>query len=163
MKVLKDNYSNDNLVRNIEPEIKPYPRNHICENCKSELQYEESDLRMGAYGCVYLDCPLCGFDNMLEDNEYSIVLTVDNIKFPLHFHHVSVENGAVECADKYFKEYLHAAIKYFRNHKEEFDWGGHLTGNLYMQVHRYSGDETYEVVVSRDFYTMEIPFEPEDY
>lgn len=160
MKVLKDNR---NPVHDVKPEVKPYPRKLSCEKCCSELEYDESDLRMGAFGCVYIDCPLCGHDNMLEDNENSIVLTVDNIEFPLHFHHVSVETGAVEVVNKYFKEYLYKAIDYFRNNKEEFDWGGHLIGNLCMFVHRYSGDEAYEVIVSRDFYTMEIPFEPEDY
>ena len=30
-------------------------------------------------------------------------------------------------------------------------------------VHRWSGDEQYEVVVSTDFYNMDIPFEEEDY
>ena len=47
--------------------------------------------------------------------------------------------------------------------KDEFSWGGHLTGNLYINVHRYSGDEMYEVTVSNDFYHTDIPFESEDY
>ena len=35
--------------------------------------------------------------------------------------------------------------------------------NLFVFVHRWSGDEEYEVVVSKDFYNMEIDFEDEDY
>ena len=161
MKILKNNY-NQTPINQIN-QVESYPRTTICENCGSELEYEKSDLRMGEYGSMYIDCPLCGYDNMLEDNENSIILTVDNIEFPLHFHHVSVETGAVDVVDKRFKESLYKAVNYFRENKEAYDWGGHLTGNLYLQVHRYSGDEMYEVVVSNDFYIMEIPFEPEDY
>ena len=163
MKVLKDNYgTTDNTKRVIK---KPYPRKMICEMCRSELEYEESDLRMGEFGCMHIDCPLCGYDNMLEDNENSITLTVDNIEFPIHFHHTSVETGAVDtCNNKTIKEYLHKIIKFFRENKEEVSWGGHITGNLYMHVYRIAGDDNiYEVFISNDFYDMSIPFEPVDY
>lgn len=139
----------------------PYPRELICEGCRSELEYDESDLRMGEYGCVYLDCPICGKANMLDENEHSIILTVDNIEFPVHFHHVSEATGAKNANDR-IKPFLRQAIDYFREHKDEYDYMA-STGNLYLHVHRYSSDEEYSVVISNDFYEMDIPFEPEDY
>ena len=167
MKVLKDNHNKgyeqyfEEIQRAI---IQPYPRKLVCENCGSELEYEESDLRMGEYGCMHIDCPLCQYNNMLVDNENNIELTVDNIEFPIHFHHVSENTCAVNCCNNgRVKEYLHKAIDYFRKNKDEYDWGGHITGNLYIQVHRYSGDKMYEVTISNDFYSMEIPFEEKDY
>lgn len=163
MKILKDNYNVTTIDKAIE-RAKLYPRKLVCDVCSSELEYEEEDLRMGEYGCMHLDCPLCGEDNMLDPHEKNITLTKDNIQFPLHFHHVCEENGAVDCCNQeYFKEYLNKAIAYFRQHKDEYSWGGHITGNLYLCVRRYEGDETYDVTVSRDFYTMDIPFEREDY
>lgn len=160
MRVLKDNY---NKIEETH-QAKPYPRSLICEDCGSELEYEKSDLRMGAYGCVHLDCPLCGYSNMLDENEENIILTVDNIEFPVHFYHVSTETGAVDCCtNEMIKKYIRKVVDYFRENKDEYDWGGHITGNLYMHVHKYSGDEEYTIVVSNDFYETSIPFGDEDY
>lgn len=170
MNVLKDNYNKSyksymQYWEEIQSKtIQPYPRKLICENCKSELEYEKSDLRMGEYGHMHIDCPLCQHDNMLEENENNITLTVNNIEFPIHFHHTSKDTGAVDCCNNNtIKEYLYKAINYFRKNKDEYDWGGHITGNLYIQVHRYSDDKEYDVTISNDFYSMEIPFEEEDY
>lgn len=160
MKILKDNYNNIKETY----QINPYPRNLICENCGSEIEYEKSDLRMGVYGCVHLDCPLCGYSNMLDENEESIILTVDNIEFPVHFHHTSTETGAVDCCtNEMVKEYIRKAVDYFRENKDEYDWGSHITGNLYIHVYKYSGDEEYTIVVSNDFYETSVPFGEEDY
>lgn len=155
MKVLKDNY---NVANNMS-----YPRVTICEKCNSELEYEESDLRIGWLGAVYLDCPLCGCDNMLDEHEGCITLTVDNLEFPTHFHHTCVENGAVDCLNnKEIKECIHKAIKYFREYKDEFVWYiGY--GNLLVAVYRYDGDESYKVVVTNNYYETDIPFEEVDY
>lgn len=161
MKVLRDNYTTQ--TEEIK-QVASYPRKFVCENCKSELEYDKDDLRIGAYGAVFLDCPLCGYDNMFDDHEDSIILTKDNIEYPTHYHHVCTDNGAVDCCDnEHIKKYLNEAIAYFRKNKDDYSWGTHVTGNLFMNVHRWSGDECYEVSISNDFYSMEIPFEPEDY
>lgn len=154
MKVLKNNY---------EARSESYPKVHICEVCRSELEYNKSDLRMGEYGYVYLDCPLCGCDNMLEDNEESITLTVDNIEFPIHFHHISKETGAVDrCNTEEIRKEIKRAVEYFRKNKEEYAWHT-WCGNLFVLVHKWSDDEEYQVTISNDFYEMEIPFESQDY
>lgn len=163
MKVLKNNYNNNDTQNVMYIKYEPYPRKMTCECCGSELEYEESDLYMGTYGCMHLDCPCCGEDNMLDPHEKNIILTKNNIEFPTHFHHVCVENGAVECCDEYFREYVNKGIEYLRNNKDETDWGGHITGNFYIHIRKYDGDRVYDVTVSRDFYTMDIPFEKEDY
>lgn len=161
IKVLKNNLI---LGTKEEEYIDPYPRNLICDGCESELEYEESDLRMGEYGCMYVHCPVCGQNNMLENNEHSITLTIDNIEFPVHFHHVNAENGAKDIfTNDEIKKHLRQTINYFRDNKGDYSWGGWLTANLFMYVHRYSGDEEYDVTVSNDFYNMQIPFEEEDY
>lgn len=158
MKVIKNNYYNDVYV-----DTNPYPRKLICENCKSELEYEKLDMRMGEYGCMFIDCPLCGYDNMLENNEYNITLTMDNIEFPTHFHHISKDTGAVDiCTTDEVKEAVRRAINYFRRNKKEYAWTT-WRGNMYVCVLKYDGDESYEITVSNDFYKTEIPFEEEDY
>lgn len=161
MKILKDNYNETKPI--IIKTLEPYPRNLICENCRSELEYHKDDLRMGAMGCMYIDCPCCGYDNLLDDNEYNIDLTANNIEFPTHFWHFSKETGAVDsCSTEEIRADIRRAIEYFRINKSDFDW---MTshGNLYLHVHRYEGDEVYDIHLSNDFYQMEIPFEEEDY
>ena len=164
MKILKNNYNNTTNFAKNDTRFDVYPRKLICERCRSELEYEKSDLRMGALGCMYLDCPCCGYDNMLEENEGSITLTMDNVEFPTHFMHTSISNGAIDCCNnETIKEYIQKAINYFRENKDEYSWGAHMCGNLYINVQRYSGDEDYEIIVSNDFYTTYIPFESKDY
>lgn len=161
MKVLKNNYNEVETVSN--KTIEPYPRHLICEECRSELEYEESDLRMGYLGCMYLDCPLCGYENFLDTNENNIDLTVDNIEFPTHFWHTSKETGALDVCDTYgIRQDIKRGIEYFRRNKDEFDWFT-SSGNLYVNIHRYEGDEVYDITLSNDFYHVEIPFEDKDY
>lgn len=155
MKVLKNNYE--------AKKEESYPRFHVCGDCGSELEYEESDLRIGELGLVFLDCPLCDYENIIEGNENTITLTKDNVEFPTHFFHTSEEDGAVDvCTNEYVKESINKAIEYFRNNKNEFVWISE-TGNTSITVFRLDGDEDYYVVVTNDYYSTHIPFEEEDY
>lgn len=164
MKVLKNNFNEPlNEINEVIYKFEPYPRSITCEECGSELEYDKSDMRMGMYGCNFIDCPLCGYDNMLEDNEYNIALTKDNVQFPVHFHHSSKETGAKDiCNNTHIKECIKEAIEYFRTDKNEFVY---LTsaGNTSVFVFKFDDDEDYEVFVCPDFYTTYIPFEQEDY
>ena len=162
MKVLKDNYNTNNIDENVE-KTKPYPRKFVCNSCGSELEYEEPDLRMGSFGYVHLDCPLCGYDNMIEDNENNITLTKDNIQFPTHFWHTSKKNNAIDtCNNEEVRKCIKDAVEFFRKNKDEFCWFTSY-GNLYVVVYRWDGDKEYEIIVCNDHYSMYIPFEVEDY
>lgn len=155
MKVLKNNY-NTVFAEDIEKEL-------ICEVCRSELEYEESDIVVGQYGCAFVECPLCGYKNYLDDDKHEVVLTKDNVEFPTHFSHTSEETGAVNCCtNNEIKGYINNAIEYFRKNKEAEHWFC-CTGNLYISVTRWEGDENYWVVVSNDHYDTYIPFEAADY
>ena len=158
MKVLKNNYN-----QYAEETNNDYPRKFVCENCESELEYDKSDISIGMYGGAFVDCPLCGYKNYLDDGENDVDLTVDNIEFPVHFAHVSAETGAVDCCNnERIKNYIRKAIDYFRTNKNEYHWFT-CTGNLYISVTRHEGDEDYWVVVSNNYYDTYIPFENEDY
>ncbi len=141
MNVLKNNYNGnyniaDEAVLPVEEVI--FPRELTCENCESELEYEKDDIEIGEYGYAFVACPCCGYKNYLEDDRFDINLTINNVEFPNHFVHISKENGAVDvCNNEYVKEYINKAINYFRNNKEEYDYVGHITGNFYINVHRY--------------------------
>ena len=70
--------------------------------------------------------------------------------------------GYIECPFEEIKEYIQKGINYFRNNKDEFSWFTE-TGTLHVAVWRMDGDESYEVVVSKDHYATSIPFEEVDY
>ena len=160
MKVLKNNYK---PVIAPQIETNSYPRKILCECCGSELEYEKEDIRIGAFGCAYIDCPLCDSDNALYDGDCELTLTKDNVEFPAHFWHTCVERGAVDCCNnEEVKRAIHKAILYFRMNKYETHWSTE-SGNLYVGVTKYYGDESYEVVVTKDYYETSIPFEKEDY
>lgn len=163
MKVLKNNY-NGNISPTIEDKkIEPYPRQIVCCECDSELEYEKSDLEMGVLGCMHLKCPLCGYNIMVEENEGSIVLNANNVEFPVHFFHSSAKTGAVDCCNnEEIRKNIKRAVEYFRKNKEEYNWNTEY-GNLCFNVYRYEGDENYYVTVSENYYSTYIPFEPEDY
>ena len=161
MKILKDNFSIINTNNN--PCCNTYPRKMVCEKCRSELEYDTSDMEMGVLGCIHVKCPLCGEYNMLDDNENNIVLTADNVEFPIHFFHTSKETGAVDiCNNNEIKKCINSAIAFFRNNKDEFAWYC-CSGNLMVFVLRFAGDEEYEVFVSNDYFDTYIPFEKADY
>ena len=163
MKVLKNNFNEMESLVTTATKIKPYPRKLTCDECGSELEYEKSDLRMGEYGYMFIDCPLCGYGNMLEDHELSIKLTKDNIEFPTHFHWFSKEAKAVDvCNNEYVKNNIKRAIGHFRTHDDEWYWYTG-TGNTMIFVHKLDGDEEYDIYVTPDYYEMTIPFEKEDY
>lgn len=160
MKVLKDNYKKNECVEPERHDI--YPRKYTCEECASELEYEKSDITYGAFGCAFLKCPLCGYDNSLWDED-DFVLTRDNVEFPTHFYHTSKETGAVDtCNNQEVRGAINRAIEYFRKYINEYHWST-ACGNLRVDVTKFSGDEVYEVMVTKDYYETSIPFESADY
>lgn len=157
MKVLKNNFSGK-PIKEVEH---IYPRKIKCDKCESELEYEKSDIKIGAYGCPEIICPLCGMKIPLYDEE-ELVLTRENISFPTHFWHTSKETGAVEVPKWEIEERIRKGIDWLRNNKEEFFWFTE-SGDSYVEVRRYDGDEVYNIFVSKNYYETDIPFSKEDY
>ena len=159
MKVLKNNYSTNTEKEN---ETNPFPRKLVCEGCGSELEYEKSDIEFGAYGCGYLACPLCKYNNELYEEDEGLTLTVNNIEFPVHFYHTSLDTGAVDISNEEIKKYIQRGIDYFRKNKNEYSWCVQ-SGTMHLAMWRMDGEEAYDVVVSKDYYSSFIPFENVDY
>lgn len=158
MKVIVNNYDENNVGTK---QTAKYPKPLICDNCKSELLYDESDITIGVYGAGHVNCPLCGYSNMLEDEDCDITLTKDNIEYPIHFYHTSKELGAVDtCNNENVKKEINRAIEYFRKNKDEDYWFTD-SGNMYIIVFRL--EEEYEIFVTNDYHSTYIPFESEDY
>ena len=160
IKVIKNNFNKINLNKNIEEKSKKI---HIfCEHCDSELEISKEDTHIGWLGALFVKCPCCGQESMVNELE-GITLTKDNIDYPIHFNRTNKDlRNVVEVKkDEIIKE-IQRGIDYFRVNKNESYWYT-CYGDLFLIVFRYEGDEEYFVLVTRDFYETDIPFEKEDY
>lgn len=160
MKVIKNNYVNKEHI-NVDVQV-PKTLKIKCDRCGSELEIVEEDTYIGAYGAAYVICPCCGEDSMVEELD-GITLTKDNIDFPIHFHRTNKDLKGVKeiSSDKIIKD-IKKAIEYFRENKDEWHWYTSI-GDTFLSVYRHPGDEDYFIVVAKDFYETNIPFELHDY
>ena len=158
IKVLKDNSKNIE----VKEENTMFPLKIKCSQCDSEIEIVEEDNHIGQMGARFISCPCCGEEAMVDELD-GITLTKDNLEFPVHFNRTAKGlRRVVEVnSDEIIKE-IQRGITYFRIHKDEYYWyTSH--GDLFLIVFRYSDDEEYFVMVTKDFYETYIPFEGEDY
>ena len=159
IKVLKDNSKNIEVK---EENIAMFPLKIKCSECGSELEITEEDTHIGWMGARFITCPCCGKEAMVDELD-GITLTKDNLEFPVHFNRTTkgLRHVVEVNSDEIIKE-IQKAITYFRVNKDEYYWyTSH--GDLFLIVFRYSGDEEYFVMITKDFYETYIPFEREDY
>ena len=158
IKIIKNNYKS-------QPNEEPIKNNKIrihCSECDSELEITENDTHIGWLGARFITCPCCGEETMVDELD-GITLTKDNLEFPVHFNRTAkgLRHVVEVNPDEVIKE-IQRAIAYFREHKDEYYWYTSY-GNLFLTVLRYSYDEEYFVMITKDFYETYIPFEKEDY
>ncbi len=120
-----------------------------------------NDTYIGWLGARFTTCPCCGKETTVDEFE-GITLTKDNLKYTQYFAHESKYHGCKEVGAEVILREIRRAIKYFRENKDKFavEFG---FGDCHICVFRYSGDGEYHVVVTRDWYETNIPFEEEDY
>lgn len=159
IKVLKDN---SNKVEVKEENNITYPLKINCSECDSELEITEEDTHIGWMGARFINCPCCGNEAMIDELD-GITLTTENLEFPVHFIRTTkgLRHVIEVSSDDIIKE-IKKGITYFREHKDEYYWYT-SRGDLFLIIFRYSGDEEYFVMVTKDFYETYIPFEKEDY
>ena len=135
-----------------------FPIKVECDYCGSTLMVEKEDLTDGEFGAMWYRCPVCKRRCMADEVD-GIKLTRDNIIFPKHFSHYI---DGVDISPDDIKRYIKEGIDFFRENPSSFFY---LTGsgNTVVILQNYSGDEEYAVTVSKDYYTMSIPYEDEDY
>lgn len=160
IKIIKNNFIQNDLNKKVETKSK---RIHIfCEHCNSELEISKEDTYIGWLGAAFVKCPCCGQETMVDELD-GITLTKGNIDYPIHFNRTNKDlRNVVEVKkDEVIKE-VQRGIDYFRVNKNESYWYT-CHGDLFLIVFRYEGDKEYFVLVTRDFYETDIPFEKEDY
>ena len=56
-----------------------------CLNCDILIGFEDKDIEVGEFGCLYITCPKCKKKVLLDEKE-GLKLTCENIEYPRHFH-----------------------------------------------------------------------------
>lgn len=159
MKILKDN-SKSNIKQVVRRDLRTFKIK--CDKCESELEIKKEDTHVGWLGASFITCPCCGEETMVDELE-GITLTIDNLQFPVHFNRTNKDmRQVVENSPEQIVKEIKRAITYFRENKGEHYWYTSY-GDLFVIVFRYEGDEEYSVMVTKDFYETEIPFQEEDY
>lgn len=99
----------------------------------------------------------------MVDELPGITLTKDNIDFPTHFLRTKQrERDVKKVTDQEVKNEIKRGIEYLRRNQEEYYWFTSY-GDLFVVIFKYDGDEEYYVLVTRDWYDTNIPFEEDDY
>lgn len=156
MKVLKNNCTTK-VLKTVPSTLKIN-----CDTCDSELEITKEDTHIGWLGAVYVTCPCCGEETIIDELE-GITLTKDNVEFPTHFNRTNKDlRNVVEISPDKITDAIKKAIEYFRQYKDAFAWYT-ASGDSLVAVYNNSGDEEYFVMVTKDYYTTYIPFEPQDY
>lgn len=126
-----------------------------CPYCNSVLGVQQKDIVEGYLGILEIECPCCG--EMIDYGEKEI--TMDNIEFPKHFYYFG--NTPSKVTEKDIKEFIHKAINYFREHKDNYGYYSSMGRHLIV-VKRWPGDKCYAIYVAENYWSSEIPFADED-
>ena len=153
MKILKNNYGK---------EIQDKPIYTVCNNCFSELEVTDEDIKIGWLGEAYVTCPCCGKETTIDDETKGITLTADNINFPTHFHRVNKDLDAKEVSNEEIIRDIKKGIQYFRENKDEYVW--YISyGDLFLIIFRYLEDDEYFILTTKDYYETWLSFDKNDF
>jgi hypothetical protein len=162
IKVIENNYKKGNTEQsNHNNDNEDLPIQITCEHCNSKLEITKKDTYIGCYGVRFIKCPCCGKESAVVEMKDAI-LTVDNIDFPVHFHHTCKENHAVGITNEEIIKRIKEGVEYFRRHKNEEYWFT-ASGDTFVILFRYDEDQEYDVIVTKNYYETYIPFDDVDY
>lgn len=125
-----------------------------CEDCGSKMRFDKSDVQIGAYGCAYIKCPKCGELVFIDDAEFCLTLTPDNIRFPWHFYKTG--KNAVKKTDEEINDYIKECVRSLEKEKEDFGLFRYAgSGDTAVFVFKY--EDEYAIFVAKDYYESGIP------
>ena len=154
MIVLKDKHN-----RIEQEKSKPKTYKITCENCESELEVEDDDIKVGTYGMGYVVCPCCGEKTYPDEFADRFPLTKDNLRFPIHY---SSYNKAIRVDDDTINKWVKECIDRF-DPNDENDWLRYAgSRDTMVFVFKFDKDKEYDVYVCKNYYETFIPFNEND-
>jgi superfamily II helicase len=158
MKILENNYDK-NTKKYIDTEVAVKV---VCNFCTSKLEVTIDDTHIGWLGDRHIKCPCCGEEVCVEEFK-GVHIGIDNLEFPRHFLRTKVGLRRVkEVFSDEIVKYIKDTIESFRLHKNDYIRSISV-GDMYLIVRRNCEEEEYNVMVTKDFYETDIPFDWLDY
>ena len=149
MIVLKDKH---NHVTQRQDESKPKTYKITCEHCNSELEVEDDDIQVGAYGMGYVVCPCCGEETYADELADYFSLTKENVEFPTHYYSF---NKAVNIDDDTINKLVKECIERF-DPNDENDYVRCIgSGNTMVFVFKMVDE--YEIYVCKNYQETSLP------
>jgi hypothetical protein len=109
-----------------------------CSVCNAILEFEPSDIRYGAFGCAYIICPKC--HNTIELYEYDKELTIDELRFPLHYSMTFTDAPTPKEVDNGVKEAVKNFKKCIKDDPSVCEYR-YSANNLDISLHRDTPDD----------------------
>lgn len=151
MIVLKNKYNHVAQESN-----KPKTYEITCENCESELEVEDDDIKVGTYGMGYVVCPCCGENTYPDEFANRLSLTKDNLRFPVHY---SSSKKAINVDDDTINKWVRECIEKF-DPNDENDWLRYAgSGDTMVFVLKFEDDGDYQIYVCKNYYETFVPFD----
>jgi hypothetical protein len=122
--------------------------------CGAELEYLPSDVHVGAFGSMFVTCPVCE-EEMLLDEEDPMVLTVENVEWPKHFS--LPHKSDFDISDKEIQEWVKQCLKLAESDiiYPNGSFVRMACGNTMVSIQKY--EESYEVYVTKSYAETSIP------
>lgn len=116
-------------------------------NCGTTLEYDDIDIKTGAYGFPYVVCPKC--EQQIEiDNEPYKKITTENINFPDDFYYFG---DGFHMKDNEINEWIKSRILDLELKPQDYGVFSSIScGDTHVVVYKF--EEEYEIIVARGYY-----------
>lgn len=114
--------------------IENKPKSIICESCQAELEYEDSDLIVGLFGCKGFECPECG----------DFIFCSDRVSEPIYPTTFYKPRNPVELEDNEVNEMLQDVIAKLKN-QEVGEFSFCATGDTTVIGLKFEDEDDYYV------------------
>jgi hypothetical protein len=116
-------------------------------NCGTTFEYDDIDIKTGAYGFPYVVCPKCEQQIEIADEPYKKI-SKENINFPDDFYYFG---DGFHVEDNQINEWIKSRIHNLEMRSEDYGVSSSLScGDTHVAVFKF--EDEYEIVVSRGYY-----------
>lgn len=123
-----------------------------CESCGVRLLFEEKDVKTGAFGASYIECPNCGQIIYLDDEKYDKHITTENILFPQDFWH---SDDAIKVSEDEINRMIGEVVNSLKS-GESFSFCGYGDTTVIGLNMTDSEENCFEIIVSKKPYECTI-------
>ena len=123
--------------------------NARCDECECELECTEEDMHDGPDGAMYITCPECDNEVLIDDHD-AIVLNSDNIQFPKHFWKFG---DAAPVEDERVQDAIRKLLKQMEESNENDFWYWAAGDSMVIVTNM---DDEINVIVAKDYYECNI-------